>query len=73
MAMWPAPGFCNGFDHLGGGAPALFGGLAYVPLVQLGSCLGQELSAGGVVLLSSHAFLVRKDTRQAPGAFVPGA
>ena len=55
VSVLPAALFGDGFDHLGGGAPAFFGGLADVAGGEFVSALGQQLAAGRPVGLSRHA------------------
>ena len=60
----PATLFCDGFQHLRGGAPALLRGLAHVAGGEFALGLCQQVEAGVSVLLSCHANMVWRWARQ---------
>ena len=54
----PSSLFGNSLHHLGSGAPAFFGGLDQVALVQFAEGLGEQVSTLLLVLLRGHRRLI---------------
>ena len=57
-AVLPAALERDGLEHLGGSAPAFFGGLRQVAVGQFPSGLRQEMLAGLLILLGRHCSLL---------------
>ena len=66
-AVFPAALFGDGLEDLGGGAPALFGGLRQVAGGQFLPALGQEPLAGLLIRLGGHGQSLGYQLRRAGG------